>query len=436
MYKGVYKIKEQRNDNTEKLTDCLTENGIGNQTKYPVWNDGSNSTEQQYAHWLYTVPGIGRVTMLQLLLRFGSAEEVYTASERKLRLLLRGNLTYVLLQDKQKRNIQKEYELLRQQGITVYPFTHPAYPHRLRALPDAPALLYCIGSLPPETRPSVALIGARDCSPYGSFMAEQIGAVMARAGVSVISGMARGVDGIAQRAAMQAGGMTYGVLGCGVSVCYPEENRTIYEAMKRQGGILSEYRPDTQPKAQLFPPRNRIISGLAEAVIVIEAKEKSGTCITVDMALEQGKEVYAVPGRIGDGLSSGCNQLIAQGAGIVTNPEHLPEQLFGQLAEKVKEQSGSAESVASGRAAGMQCDSRGSTAHASDAKPSSRQQRILAALGTTPTRIETVCALLEADTAQGALSLSDIRTELLAMTVKGYVKAVGGSYFQRNFDSI
>lgn len=387
----VYKIKEQSNYNTE---------------------------EQQYAHWLYTVPGIGRTTMLQLLRQLGSAKEVYTADERRLRLLLCGNLVDVLLQDKRKRNIQREYEMLLRQEITVYPFTHPDYPRRLQTIPDAPAVLYCIGSLPPEQHPSVALIGARSASAYGIWMAEKIGAAMARAGVSVISGMARGIDGTAQRAALQAGGMTYGVLGCGVSVCYPQENRMLYEAMKKQGGILSEYSPDTPPKAQLFPPRNRIISGLAEAVIVIEAKERSGTCITVDMALEQGREVYAVPGRVGDGLSSGCNRLIAQGAGIVTDPEYLPEQLFGRIAETGKEQSG-----------------RGNMTGALQAALTERQQHILETLGATPTGIESVCAALKAGGREAAPGMSEVRQELLAMTVKGYVRAVGGSYFQRNFDS-
>ena len=141
--------------------------------------------------------------------------------------------------------------------------------------------------------------------------------------------MARGVDGIAGRAAVNAGGRSYAVLGCGVDVVYPEENRELYHILKERGGLISEYPPGTKPKTKLFPMRNRLISGLADLVLVIEARRRSGTVITVDAALEQGRDIYALPGRVSDALSDGCNFLISQGAGIACTPESVIEHFYG-----------------------------------------------------------------------------------------------------------
>lgn len=201
------------------------------------------------------------------------------------------------------------------------------YPGRLREIPDPPACLYVKGRLPDDWRPSAAVIGARDCSAYGKSVALRLGKRLGEAGVQVVSGMARGIDGFSQEAALDAGGTSFGVLGCGVDICYPARNRGLYEKLCAGGGIVSEYEPGTPPKAWHFPPRNRIVSGLADVVIVVEARAKSGTLITVDMALEQGKEVYAVPGRVTDSLSVGCNQLIKLGAGLLLDTEEFLEEL-------------------------------------------------------------------------------------------------------------
>ena len=173
----------------------------------------------------------------------------------------------------------------------------------------------------------MAIVGARMCSAYGQMTAGLFGRDLAAHGVQVISGMAAGVDGHAHRAALEAGGRTFGILGCGVDVCYPRQNRDIYEAMAESGGLLSEYPPGTPPLPYLFPIRNRIISGLSRAVLVVEARERSGSLITADLALEQGKEVWAVPGRIDDALSRGCNRLLAQGAAMADSPESLLGEL-------------------------------------------------------------------------------------------------------------
>lgn len=208
--------------------------------------------------------------------------------------------------------------------------TDREYPRRLLEIPQAPKQLYVRGKLPEEGVPSVAVIGARDCSYYGQEVAKRLGKLFGENGIQVISGMARGIDGIGQQAALQAGGSSFAVLGCGADICYPRQNQDLYDRLCKQGGVISEYEWGTPPRAGYFPPRNRIVSGLADAVIVVEARKKSGTLITVDMALEQGKEVYAVPGRLVDDLSSGCNYLIKNGAGILLDMEEFMEELWKQ----------------------------------------------------------------------------------------------------------
>lgn len=221
--------------------------------------------------------------------------------------------------------------------IKHYKKGDPEYPERLKNISGAPKELYVLGKLPEEDRLSVAVIGARDCSEYGKYVARELGAVLGSSGISVVSGMARGIDGISQEAALNAGGSSFAVLGCGVDICYPEANRQLYERLKISGGILSEYSPGSPALACHFPPRNRIVSGLADVVVVIEARVKSGTLITVDMALEQGREVYVVPGRVTDRLSDGCNSLIKQGAGILLSPEDfLRELLEGEIGKAAR----------------------------------------------------------------------------------------------------
>ena len=228
---------------------------------------------------------------------------------------------------RQEKKVKQDYQKLCLKGMRFIPFSDPEYPRRLRAIPDPPNGIYVRGGLPEEEKPAVAVIGARMCSEYGRYAAAQYAAALSGAGVNVISGLARGIDGISQEAALRAGGKTYAVLGCGADICYPVENRKIYDKIPGQGGILSEFPPGTSPKSIFFPMRNRIISGLSDMVLVVEARKKSGTLITVDMALEQGKEVFVVPGRVTDALSSGCNELIRQGAGVAGSPAVLLEEL-------------------------------------------------------------------------------------------------------------
>ena len=202
-----------------------------------------------------------------------------------------------------------------------------AFPEKLKTIPQPPRGIYVKGSLPDPEKPSVAVIGARSNTEYGRKVAQLFAAGLARHGVQIISGMARGIDGIAQEAAVNAGGASFGVLGCGVNVVYPKLNAELFEKVEASGGIISEYPPDMEARAELFPQRNRIISGLCDILLVVEARIKSGTAITVRCALDQGRDVFAVPGRISDPLSVGCNALIADGAGVASRPEDILEAL-------------------------------------------------------------------------------------------------------------
>ncbi|WP_455950059.1 DNA-processing protein DprA [Eubacterium sp.] len=211
------------------------------------------------------------------------------------------------------------------------------YPEKLMPYRDRPEVLFYKGRLPDKDKPIVAMVGARACSNYGRTMAKKIAGDLAYNNVQIISGMARGIDTYSQLGAVEAGGATFAVLGCGVDICYPTENIELYENIIKTGGIISEYPPGDKPLAWHFPMRNRIISGLSDKVVVVEAKEKSGSLITVEWALEQGKDVMAVPGCVDDKLSEGCNRLIRSGAGLVRNAKDVLEELKYEVFNKEKE---------------------------------------------------------------------------------------------------
>lgn len=259
--------------------------------------------EREFSYWLCNIEGIGRITVLRLIREAGSAEKVYGMEEKALAGMLRPSQLMNFLKARQEKDVKREYQKLWSRGIRFIPLSDPEYPRRLSSIPDPPAGVYVRGELPEETKPAAAVIGARMCSEYGRYVASWFASALSRAGVNIISGLARGIDGISQEAAIRAGGKTYAVLGCGVDICYPEENRKIYDRIPGQGGILSEFPPGMLPKAAHFPVRNRIISGLSDVVLVVEARMKSGTLITVDMALEQGKR-----GICGSRKDNGCPQ--------------------------------------------------------------------------------------------------------------------------------
>ena len=200
-----------------------------------------------------------------------------------------------------------------------------AFPERLREIPDSPSCIYCKGRLPEKDEHTVGIIGARDGTDYGKAVARKLAGELSEYGISIISGMAYGIDSAAHLGALEAKGRTYAVLGCGVNICYPSVNYRLYQKIMEKGGIISEYAPGAPPLPHHFVERNRLIAGLSDILLVVEAKEKSGTFITVDRALEQGKQVFAVPGRITDPLSKGCNKLIREGAAVCLSKEDILE---------------------------------------------------------------------------------------------------------------
>ncbi|MCR5427252.1 MAG: DNA-processing protein DprA [Lachnospiraceae bacterium] len=285
------------------------------------------ASERPYAYYLCSVPWIGGASPRKLLQAFGSYREIFRASESALREAASPRAAAELLELRKAFDPPREYEALLRSGQRLLLPGDAGFPQKLLAIPDPPPGLFVLGNLPAPDVPAVAVIGARECSPYGEQIARELGHALGGAGIPLISGMARGIDGISQRAALEAGGYSCAVLGSGADICYPPSNRPLYDRLLRQGGILSTYPPGTPATAKYFPPRNRIVSGLADFLVVIEARQRSGTLITVDMALEQGREIYAVPGRLTDRLSDGCNGLLGQGAQVYLSPELLIREL-------------------------------------------------------------------------------------------------------------
>jgi DNA processing protein len=213
----------------------------------------------------------------------------------------------------------------RARGMTVVPCTSPAYASRLRAIPDPPPVLFIRGEV--GEGPAVAIVGSRRATPYGRTVSGRLAAELAEAGVCVVSGMARGIDGAAHLAALDAGGRTVAVLGCGVDVIYPREHRRLAERISAAGALVSEFAPGVPPLPGHFPRRNRLISGLAMGVVVIEGTHDSGAMVTVDYALDQGREVFAVPGSIFSSKSRAPHNLLRQGARIVESAADVLEEL-------------------------------------------------------------------------------------------------------------
>ena len=211
------------------------------------------------------------------------------------------------------------------------------YPQKLNNYPKMPEILFAKGNLPDAKKPTAAIVGARACSPYGRIQAFRYAKILSSAGVQIISGMAYGIDAEAHKGALEGGTPTYAVLAGGVDICYPSGNRPLYDRILREnGGILSEQPPGMRARNYFFPARNRIISGLADLVLIVEAREKSGSLITAQWALDQGKIVYAVPGAVNEALSMGCHKLIYDGAGIAYSPEILLRELGLNCENKVK----------------------------------------------------------------------------------------------------
>ena len=293
----------------------------------------------KYWVWLATLPGLGTRTRLQLLEHFDSPEDIYYADEGE--LLLTPDITKAqaaLLADKSLERTEQVLADCARDGQFILTMGDSLYPNRLRTIFDPPILLYGKGALPVfDDEVAVTVVGTRSCTPYGIRAASQLGYELSKQGALLVSGMAKGIDGEALKGALRAGGFTAAVLGGGADVIYPAENRRLYQDIVATGVILSEYPPGTVPKADHFPVRNRLLSALSLATVVVEAPEKSGALITAMTALEQGRDVFAVPGPIDAPTSVGCNRLIRDGAGLVTDASDILREYEGRFTLDLKE---------------------------------------------------------------------------------------------------
>lgn len=372
----------------------------------------SNQADQALLAWLSIsfCPGVGVTLANRLVRECGSPEKVLSAELEQL-LAVEGvskKVAQKLLDPTRQRSARQkaleELGVLRTGGYTLL---HPAdnrYPARLLHIGDPPALLYCHGNVESLRKPAVAIVGSRAATSYGRRVSFELARELARRGIGVVSGMAMGVDGEAHAGAMAGGGTTIGVLGCGIDVVYPPQHADLFKEVVSQGLLVSEYPPGTIPDGYRFPERNRIISGISLGTVVIEASLKSGSLITAKLALDQGREVFAVPGRIDSPRSRGTHRLIQEGAKLVTGVEDILEELdlSGKLA--------------------------GDASPAAEAEERlelpQEEQHLLSLLDVYPVAIDELVA-------ESRLDAAAVFQLLLALELKGKVRQLPGQMYER-----
>jgi DNA processing protein len=352
---------------------------------------------EEKAYWVgwNLVKGVGAVRFKQLLDFFGSAELAWNAPGSA--LLSAGMPQKVIdrhYQIKNQVDLDRIMDRISANAIRVVTWEEDEYPRRLKEINQSPPVLFIKGSINVEDDWAVAVVGTRRVTPYGRQVADELGRFLAQNGVTVISGLARGVDAIAHHAALEAGGRTIAVLGSGVDVIYPPEHRKLATEIIQQGALVSDYPVGTQPDGVNFPPRNRIISGLSLATVVVEAGEKSGALITAEFAVDQGKDVFAVPGSILNAQSEGTNRLIEQGA--------RPLLKFGEILETLQLE---------------QIPEKQLTRKLNPM--TSIEQTLFSQLTSDPTHIDQLCE-------KTGLSITDVSATLTMMELKGLVSQVGG----------
>lgn len=333
---------------------------------------------------------------------FPSPQDIWRATKKELMAAgLNAKEVDEIIQGRQRIAPGREMEKIINSKTRVIFYDGSAYPDLLRNIYDPPAILYLRGQLP-STNKFIAMVGARRATPYGLQIAEKLAGELAMQEVCVVSGMARGIDSAAHRGVLAKKGQTIAVLGCGVDVVYPPENKKLKEQIENNGAVISEYPLGTQPLPVYFPLRNRIISGLSQGTMVVEAAEKSGSLITVDQALEQGREVFAVPGNITSALSKGPHKLIKQGAKIVDNINDILEE-FGWLPDE--------ENQAGQRAVNAQL--------------TLEENLLYSHMSFEPIHIESLINVTEMPSAQ-------VSSLLVFMELKGLVKKLPGQYYVVN----
>jgi DNA processing protein len=286
---------------------------------------------------LTLVPGLGPRLTEALLRQFGSASAVRSARAEQLATIPRisPRLAGEFAQALHTADVDGELALLEKHNVELLSRDDPGFPRLLTEIPDAPHLLYVRGGIAPADANAVAVVGSRQCSSYGKRLTEQIAGGLARAGFTVVSGLARGIDGIAHGAALDAGGRTIAVLAGGLSEIYPPEHKDLAESVSRAGALLSEAPMGMAPQRGMFHSRNRLISGLARAVVIVEANDKSGALITANHAGEQGRDVFTVPANVDSTYSGGSLRLLREGAHLIRGIDDLLEDLLGAPAPEI-----------------------------------------------------------------------------------------------------
>jgi len=290
-----------------------------------------SSQNSEIAPWLTLsmIPGVGPLLRKELLDRFGSAERVLDAAPAELREVPRlgPKLCRAITTAKESIDVNAEIERCQTHDISLLTQSQSEFPDALAEIHDPPAVLYTRGSFLPQDDLAVAIVGTRHATQYGRQVARRLASSLARAGITIVSGLARGIDTEAHQATLEAGGRTIAVLGSGLLNIYPSENKQLAEQVVQNGALISEYSTQSKPMRGAFPRRNRIVTGLCQGVIVVEAGDRSGALISARLSMEQGREVFAVPGRVDSRTSRGCHRLIRDGAKLVETADDVLEEL-------------------------------------------------------------------------------------------------------------
>lgn len=275
------------------------------------------------------IPNFGPRRFKKLLEAFGTVKDIFEAPAEEISRIegMKQEMALAIGHESLLEKADKEIKKASNHDVDIIPYEAKNYPEALKSIDDSPIVLYVRGKIPVNDKPMIAVVGSRISSLYGQRIAKEISCDLARAGITIVSGMARGIDTAAHEGALEADGTTIAVMGSGLNFIYPAENKKLAERILKKGALISEYSMDVSPEAKNFPIRNRIISGLSKAVLVAEAREKSGALITADIALEQGRDVFAVPANVDSTKSRGSNSLLKQGAKFVTDAADILEEL-------------------------------------------------------------------------------------------------------------
>ncbi len=351
---------------------------------------------------LALVSGVGPRLWQSLLKRFGTPQEVLAAPPSLLRDVpgVGPKLSQKIAAANTEIDADAEIARCRENGVEILTRSHPAYPRSLAEIPDPPALLFMQGTIEPADSLAIAIVGSRHATHYGLTQAERLAGSLARAGLTVVSGLARGIDAAAHRGALAAGGRTLAILGSGVLNIYPPENRELAFDVRKRGALLSEAPPRGEPLSGAFPQRNRIISGISLGVLVIEASARSGALITARHASEQGRDVFAVPGRVDSRMSQGCHRLIRDGAKLVETADDILEEL-GPLVAATSTRDGQV------------------VHHPAELLLNEPEQKVLAAVDASPTTIDHIIATSQLPTPQVLSTISVLEMRRLLRRVSG-----------------